>query len=325
MVDWMTLEGAATISERPYADWRRLNTIVADQADVEFTDGAIDFRMIELCLSGRRDMRCEGCFEDGDRASATFQSGAMNYAPSKINTSQACEGRAALQQIYIDDSLFRDVAAEIIPGDQDAVGFLSVFDPRLRQIALAILGEARAPSEGGDLYADLLGQQLATLLLRRRLGASAKPGADAKALTAADMARIGARVDRRRKRCANCESEEYRLRDYRHARKAERRHEAFPGVRICSIARPSNAVDLSGLRGANLANICGVRVIKTHLGVGETPVRSERAGPKLQSPTSSMRLRTHARQSVFRPNRIERIGECPRARSAAACLRLKLL
>ena len=193
MVGWMSTEGAATITEQPSANWRRLNTVVVDQGDVEFPTARLNFHMLELCQGGRHEMDVEGAYERGDRISGSFGLSSLSYAPPHFGMSQACEGRSTIQQIYIDDSLFHEVAAGMVKGDPSKVetlGFIGEFEPRLRHVALAILDEARNPTEGSDLYADLLGQQIAALILRRRLGKAAKPKGEVKPLTAADLALI---------------------------------------------------------------------------------------------------------------------------------------
>lgn len=193
MVSLMTNEWNASVIERPRANWRRLNTVVVDQGDCE-VDGILSgFHLLELYHTGKHIVEIETELENGDRTVAPGSAGMLNYNQPNVRVKQTATGVSTLQQIYIDVSLFSEVAAGMVKGDPDktsTLGFIGECEPRLRHIALAILDEARAPSAGSDLYADLLGQQIAALLLRRRLGDAAKPADEVRPLTAADLARI---------------------------------------------------------------------------------------------------------------------------------------
>lgn len=172
MVGAMERQFCATITEKNGCDWNRLNTVVADQGDLEVRGERLDFHMFELSLGGRHSVNAQSEFEHGDRHEGSFVAGSMNYVPDTVEVFQTCEGEAYLQQIYIDSSVFTEVAQAIAPGDPDnlkPLGFQGKFDTRLKRVAFDILYEARHPSAGGELYADALAQQLAVLLLRRRL------------------------------------------------------------------------------------------------------------------------------------------------------------
>ncbi|MEM8775396.1 MAG: helix-turn-helix domain-containing protein [Pseudomonadota bacterium] len=172
MVAAMEKQYGATITESNRRDWSRMNMVVAKQGDLEVRGERLDFHMFELSLGGRHNVNARSEFENGERHQGTFVPGSMNYMQDTAQMYQTCEGEAHLQQIYIDSSIFTEVAQAIAPGDPGnlrPLGFQGVFDTRLKRIALDILQEARHPSAGGELYADALAQQLAVLLLRRRL------------------------------------------------------------------------------------------------------------------------------------------------------------
>lgn len=54
------------------------------------------------------------------------------------------------------------------------LGFHGVFDPNISVLASKLLEEARLPSIGSDLRADLICQEIALLMLRRRVGEQLK-------------------------------------------------------------------------------------------------------------------------------------------------------
>ncbi|MEM7545941.1 MAG: AraC family transcriptional regulator [Pseudomonadota bacterium] len=193
MINWMTAEGNAALTEQPRADWRQLNTVLMDQGSCESMTGKMDFHLFELLHAGQHYMEGESAYEQGDIHHGSAVSGCLNYNQSNTDIKQSAEGTASIQQIYIDDSIFTGVAAGLAKGDPDnlkPLGFIGVFEPRLRQVAMAILDEARNPTEGSDLYADLLAQQIATLILRRRLGNAAGAEGAVHPLTATEIARI---------------------------------------------------------------------------------------------------------------------------------------
>ncbi|MEM7641262.1 MAG: AraC family transcriptional regulator [Pseudomonadota bacterium] len=192
MVAWMAGPGAADITKVHQGHWRRLDTAVADQGSTAFKGSLTDFHLLEVCRSGRHQMKIESEMEAGDRARSAIVPGSVNFAQCASPLELEVEGTAQLQQVYIADSIFRDVARGIAPGDPDnlrPLGFQGLFEPRVKALAEQILDEARRPSGGGDLLADLLGQQIALTILRRRLGQPER-APNIHALSDAELARV---------------------------------------------------------------------------------------------------------------------------------------
>lgn len=177
MVEWMESDGSAHITERPKYHWRRLNTIVADQGDLSIAVELNDFHVFELCLSGRLTGFVKGELEGRDSQFCTLAPNALQFTQSGSTVEFEVEDLYTVQQIYIDDAVFKDVAESVAPGDPDKLklfGFHGIFDPHLKLLANQILDEARQGAPGGELYADLLAQQIALTLLRRNLGDAEK-------------------------------------------------------------------------------------------------------------------------------------------------------
>ncbi|MDW4497867.1 AraC family transcriptional regulator [Sulfitobacter sp. D35] len=173
MVDAMSTQYNAELHEILGANWRRVNTSVLSQTDNEIHGDFIDFHLIELCMGGSHFLRMESDLEAGSHFSTKLLPTAMGYVQPHAPVQQTVEGKAKLQQIYIDDVIFRDVATALAKGDPDnlkSLGFQGVFDPQLKRLADLIMDEARKGAPGGELYADLLAQQIALIILRRRLG-----------------------------------------------------------------------------------------------------------------------------------------------------------
>ncbi|MEM8775395.1 MAG: helix-turn-helix domain-containing protein [Pseudomonadota bacterium] len=172
MVSAMEAQFHASMTETLGRNWARLNTNVAKQGEGEI-DGTIGFHLFELCHGGSMQIDHRGETEDGDDLrNVPLYPGTLQYCPNLDTVTAEMRGTYTVQQIYIDDAVFREVANAIAPGDPDnfkPLGFQSKFDSRLKRIALDILHEARHPSAGGELYADALAQQLAIHILRRRL------------------------------------------------------------------------------------------------------------------------------------------------------------
>ncbi len=192
MVNWMESAGNGTILEQGGRNWQRVNTVVVEQSTAELDASLADFHLLEIYQSGGHHTDIQTELECGDRFEGSFSAGMLCYAQSKSPIIQAVEGTANIQQIYIDDAVFRDVASGICAGDPDRLrplGFHAVFDPRLQTLCQTLLREARTGAIGGELYADLLAQQIALKILRRRLGGNEKQ-AEASALSRGEIARV---------------------------------------------------------------------------------------------------------------------------------------
>jgi len=176
MTKFMETQGSALLTERLGRDWLNLNTVVADQADFE-VKFVLDFHLFEVCLDGRVTSKFRGEAEQGEQFDFVSSPGALHYVrPGSLSHYQT-EGAYTVQQIYIDDRIFRQTAETIAPSDPDTLltlGFEGIYDPALKNIAQLILREARKPSLGGELYADTLAMQIALQLFRRRLNGQGK-------------------------------------------------------------------------------------------------------------------------------------------------------
>lgn len=171
MVAAMRSNYNAEITEQLGRDWRRLNTVVVDQGNSIVEGEGLDFHMIELCRSGKHYVETETEMEGGTHHSGHLLPGGVAYVQRAAAMHQVCDGQASLQQIYIDDSIFRETAASVLPGDPDKVrflGFQGTFDPGIRTLGEALLLEARSPQMGSALQAELIAQQIAVLILRRQ-------------------------------------------------------------------------------------------------------------------------------------------------------------
>lgn len=177
MVDAMSTEYNSVLHEYRGADWQRVNTSLLTQTDNMVTGAAINFHLLELCLEGSHFIRIESDMEHGAHVSTKMLPTAIAYVQPDTAVHQEVEGRAKLQQIYIDDTIFRDVASALAKGDPDhlkPLGFQGLFVPELRFLADKLLNEARTGRLGGELYADLLAQEIALVILRRRLEGNEK-------------------------------------------------------------------------------------------------------------------------------------------------------
>lgn len=173
MADEMEEKGNASVEERLGASWRRVNVLMADQGSSAFS-GLADFHIFEQSIHGKMRGLIETAAEDGDRLDVIKVPGSLHFLPSRNHLDCELTGRHALQQVLIDNSIFREAAQAIAPGDPDALhplAFAGIFDRRLKVLADALLDEARTPSAGSDLYAEAVASQMAVLILRRRYGA----------------------------------------------------------------------------------------------------------------------------------------------------------
>lgn len=194
MVDWMETDGCARVTERPHSNWNRLNCAVADQSSVEIHAHLADFHLLELVHAWRIDGTIDTALETGDTGQYSSIPGSLGYFQNGVCIHQVLRGDYTIQQIYIDDAVFRETAAAIAPGDPDnlkPLGFQGIFEPEIKRVALGVLEEARNPSAGDELYADLLAQQIALLILRRRLCERAERKAYGGNLSHAQMTLIG--------------------------------------------------------------------------------------------------------------------------------------
>lgn len=193
MADVMNDICSADVTERHGHNWRRLNMVVAEHGDDESSATFSDFHMLEYALSGQQVIHdYESDLEHGNEQTSTLLPGMLNYFQAKTSFAQTTRGTARIQQIYIDDSVFHEAAVAMTKGDPDNVaslGFRGISEPRLQHIALELMREARHPSAGGELYAETLAQQIAILIVRRRLGNDTKPLFDG-GLSDAELARI---------------------------------------------------------------------------------------------------------------------------------------
>ena len=114
----------AAINEHHGRDWRRLSTVVIDQGSTTVRGEGLDFHMIELCRSGGHYLETETEMEGSTHQSGHLLPGGVAYVQRAAKMHQSCEGQSSIQQIYIDDSIFRETAASVLPGDPDKVRFL---------------------------------------------------------------------------------------------------------------------------------------------------------------------------------------------------------
>ena len=178
MAEMMETQFHASVTERPARHWRRVNTVMADQGDGQFEGDGLDFHLVEICRGGRLRGRVHTELESGDRADLLLFPGTLQYVQPRAAFDYDMTGMYRVQQVYIDHSIFRETAACLVKGDPDAIvgkGFHGIFDPRLQAAMDLLLEEARVPSAGGEFHADMLAQQIALLILRRRHGDPVAP------------------------------------------------------------------------------------------------------------------------------------------------------
>ena len=173
MVDCMAERYNAKISEAPFRNWRRVNTAVVHQTDSLVDADEINFHMIEICLDGLHSINVRGELEGAERQQLQLRPGMTSYVQDRSPLYQELYGHVTLQQVCIDKSIFRDASAAFGQGDpglRNTLGFQGVFEGRLKQLCQALLDEARTGAAGSDLFADLIAQQMALVLLRRQYG-----------------------------------------------------------------------------------------------------------------------------------------------------------
>lgn len=192
MANTMRKHLSAEVTEEHGRDWRRVTTVVADQANGTMDGERLDFHMLEFCRSGRHRVISDTDLEHASQRDIQFVPGATAYAQCKAPMWGECFGRVTLQQVYIDDSIFRETAAAVVPGDADRIeflGFQGQFAPGLRALGDALLDEARGPQVGSDLQAEAIAQQMALMILRRRLGDNLRVS-NRRKLSAVELARV---------------------------------------------------------------------------------------------------------------------------------------
>lgn len=192
IADIMRKHLSAEVTEEHGRDWRRVTTIVADQTNSTVDGPRLDFHMFEFCRSGRHRVISDADLEHASQRDAMLVPGATGYAQCNTPIWQQCFGHATLQQVYIDDSIFRETAAAVIPGDADRIeflGFQGQFAPGLRALGDALLDEARGPQMGSDLQAEMIAQQMALMILRRRLGGNLRVS-NRRKLSPAELTRV---------------------------------------------------------------------------------------------------------------------------------------
>ncbi|MEM8822902.1 MAG: AraC family transcriptional regulator [Pseudomonadota bacterium] len=189
---------ASRTGETIGAGWRRVQTLVADQADHGEPSSSKDFHLVEVCLDGRLVSEIVLTPETSEPIRTTLIPGTLQVRKRGTAARYATDGHFKLQQILIDDSVFREAAAAIAPDDPSQLAppiVSGVFDPGLKALADALLDEARHPTLGGDLYADTLAQQIAIRILRRRFETKDAGHARRRELSAEDLARLNDHMD----------------------------------------------------------------------------------------------------------------------------------
>lgn len=191
MADVLEQRCNAAVRERLGKNWRRVSVLTADQGASNITR-TTDFHLLELCVGGNAYSKVNVESETGDDFEATLLPGSLHFLPSNRPVTYDLTGQNSLQQILIDETIFRDAAAAMGPGDPDALhplAFGGIFESRLKGLADALMDEARAPSLGGDLYAEAVASQIAVLTLRRRHGPP-KSQSRRRTLSPTELARV---------------------------------------------------------------------------------------------------------------------------------------
>lgn len=158
----------------------RVSSSVWEQGNGAFSAPSLDFHLLEFQMSGNHRGVAEYDRECNDRAYDVVP-GSLNYFQPDQNVTLDFEGEGRFHQIWIDRSLFRDVASSFLKGDPDnlrLLGFNGVFDPNIARAMAVILQESRSPTAGGQLVIDAAAQQIAVAILRRNIArpATVEPG-----------------------------------------------------------------------------------------------------------------------------------------------------
>ncbi|MEM7489544.1 MAG: AraC family transcriptional regulator [Pseudomonadota bacterium] len=192
MLSIMETRFLATVEERPVRRWRNVDTVLIRQ-QTKHCAGTLGFHLLEQCAKGRaRTSRIEGT-DRGDAANAEHVPGTLSYFQSDVPQSFEIEGDFVIQQVYVDDAIFRATASALATGDPDrldTLGFQGVFDPRIKGLVDALLEEARNPSAGGDLYVDSLAQRIAELIFWRHHDRALRRTQRRRTLSDAEIARV---------------------------------------------------------------------------------------------------------------------------------------
>ncbi|MEM8655019.1 MAG: AraC family transcriptional regulator [Pseudomonadota bacterium] len=197
MADAMRTQFNSELSETFAHNWKRTNTLVIDQGDTEIKDSGVAFHLLEVCLEGSHLLESSYESEHGDHFRGATLPGSVGYYHFGPVHYLNATGRAKLQQICIADNIFRQTAESILRGDPDTgrpLSFQGVFEPELKRLATMLLEEARCPAIGTDLRADLISQDIALLLFRRRDAARIKLPATLQ-LSAAQLTRVMAYLE----------------------------------------------------------------------------------------------------------------------------------
>lgn len=150
---------------------QRVTNSFWNQEEAAFSDATIDFHLLEYYKAGEH----RGVFDFGEgrgRTDYLIRTGMVNYFGPDQCVSAEFEGTGQFQQVWIDRSVFRDVASNFAKGDPDHIrlpDFTSIFDPVISHAMTTIMNETSVPSAGGQLMIDAAAQQIAIAILRRNI------------------------------------------------------------------------------------------------------------------------------------------------------------
>lgn len=177
MAEAMRDQFNSDLSETFAHNWTHVNTLVVDQGEMAATNSGLDFHLLEFCFAGSHLI--EGGYESehGDQFKQRTLPGSVSYNHAGLIGYQSATGQSTLQQVYISDGVFQRTAQSVLTGDPDTLrplSFQGVFAPEIKRLATLLLDEARCPTIGTDLRADLISQDIALQLFRRRDAARIK-------------------------------------------------------------------------------------------------------------------------------------------------------
>lgn len=192
VVDAMTADFSADVTEHVGHEWRRVSAMVAEQDSGSVSSDGFDFHMLEMYLEGTHRGKIDGELFAGDQWEGHFMPGCLSYMQDAAPFEIEFEGHGKVLHIYIDNSIIESCAEAMFKGNPETLvtrSFQGAFDPGLKSLASHLLEEARRPRLGSDLHADLTGQQIAVAILRLQHGDRLKSRPKA-GLSQRQMARV---------------------------------------------------------------------------------------------------------------------------------------
>ncbi|WP_207482005.1 helix-turn-helix domain-containing protein [Arenibaculum pallidiluteum] len=189
--------GRAGLTVRTSSDgrgWTSLYASTQTEAPFEGHFDAVQDHLIVLHLGG--PVIIDRAFGAGSER-RLIPAGGLHMIPSGVGFDICLGGKLDTMHLYLRRSVLREVAAEMVPGDPDAVEFLPRFgdrDPQLERLILAVRDALDDEDPSTSLLVDYLARALAARLVRAHSSAS-QVRTEAASLANADNRRLARAID----------------------------------------------------------------------------------------------------------------------------------